>query len=152
MRVALSERFRSNKETGVGLDMKSSGGWWGGVQGQTLCEFARASGVGMHPITSGMGLRLVHVSVRGWGGECTPRSESRRQSSVTRRLPSHAHFSVLTPPHPTPPHPTPPHHTPPHPTGAMHPLSSEVVKVCLPGGQRRPFRHNQMALMTVTGA
>jgi DNA-directed RNA polymerase I subunit RPA1 len=27
-----------------------------------------------------------------------------------------------------------------------------VVKVCLPGGQARPFRHNQMALMTVTGA
>lgn len=37
-------------------------------------------------------------------------------------------------------------------SGAMHPLSSEVVKVCLPGGQRRPFRHNMMALMTVTGA
>ena len=34
----------------------------------------------------------------------------------------------------------------------MHPLSSEVVKICLPGGQLRPFRHNMMALMTVTGA
>jgi hypothetical protein len=34
----------------------------------------------------------------------------------------------------------------------MHPLSSEVVKVCLPGGQRKPFRHNMMALMTITGA
>lgn len=37
-------------------------------------------------------------------------------------------------------------------SGAMHPLSSEVVKVCLPGGQARPFRHNMMALMTITGA
>ena len=36
--------------------------------------------------------------------------------------------------------------------GAMHPLSSEVVKACLPDGQRKPFRHNMMALMTVTGA
>ncbi|EFN50512.1 hypothetical protein CHLNCDRAFT_55800, partial [Chlorella variabilis] len=36
--------------------------------------------------------------------------------------------------------------------GAMHPLGSEVVKACLPGGQRKPFRHNMMALMTVTGA
>ena len=37
-------------------------------------------------------------------------------------------------------------------SGAMHPLSSEVVKMCLPGGQLRPFRHNMMALMTITGA
>ena len=37
-------------------------------------------------------------------------------------------------------------------SGAMHPLSSEVVKVCLPGGQAKPFRHNMMALMTITGA
>lgn len=37
-------------------------------------------------------------------------------------------------------------------SGAMHPLSSEVVKACLPAGQQRPFRHNMMALMTVTGA
>ncbi|KAL4436828.1 hypothetical protein ABPG75_003967 [Micractinium tetrahymenae] len=37
-------------------------------------------------------------------------------------------------------------------SGAMHPLSSEVVKACLPGGQRKAFRHNMMALMTVTGA
>jgi DNA-directed RNA polymerase I subunit RPA1 len=37
-------------------------------------------------------------------------------------------------------------------SAAMHPLSSAVVRACLPGGQARPFRHNQMALMTVTGA
>ena len=37
-------------------------------------------------------------------------------------------------------------------SGAMHPLSSEVVKACLPKGQVKPFRHNMMALMTVTGA
>lgn len=37
-------------------------------------------------------------------------------------------------------------------SGAMHPLSSEVVKACLPAGQAKPFRHNMMALMTVTGA
>jgi len=37
-------------------------------------------------------------------------------------------------------------------SGAMHPLSSEVVKACLPAGQLKPFRHNMMALMTVTGA
>lgn len=33
----------------------------------------------------------------------------------------------------------------------MHPLGSEVVKACLPAGQCKPFRHNMMALMTVTG-
>lgn len=37
-------------------------------------------------------------------------------------------------------------------SGAMHPLSSEVVKTCLPGGQKKHFRHNMMALMTMTGA
>ena len=37
-------------------------------------------------------------------------------------------------------------------SGAMHPLSSEVVKACLPGGQAKTFRHNMMALMTMTGA
>lgn len=37
-------------------------------------------------------------------------------------------------------------------SGAMHPLSSEVVKVCLPNGQTKAFRHNMMALMTMTGA
>ncbi|KAL4526208.1 hypothetical protein Ndes2437B_g07463 [Nannochloris sp. 'desiccata'] len=37
-------------------------------------------------------------------------------------------------------------------SGAMHPLSSEVVKACLPAGQLKPFRHNMMALMTITGA
>ena len=52
---------------------------------------------------------------------------------------------------PWPTVPSPPTYLPPR-TGAMHPLSSEVVKACLPGGQRKPFRHNMMALMTVTGA
>ncbi|PSC74762.1 beta and beta-prime subunits of DNA dependent RNA-polymerase [Micractinium conductrix] len=37
-------------------------------------------------------------------------------------------------------------------SSAMHPLGSEVVKACLPAGQCKPFRHNMMALMTVTGA
>jgi DNA-directed RNA polymerase I subunit RPA1 len=37
-------------------------------------------------------------------------------------------------------------------SGAMHPLSSEVVKACLPAGQAKSFRHNMMALMTMTGA
>jgi DNA-directed RNA polymerase I subunit RPA1 len=37
-------------------------------------------------------------------------------------------------------------------SGSMHPLSSEVVKACLPGGQAKQFRHNMMALMTMTGA
>ena len=37
-------------------------------------------------------------------------------------------------------------------SGALHPLSSEIVKACLPDGQVRPFRHNMMALMTMTGA
>jgi len=30
-------------------------------------------------------------------------------------------------------------------SGALHPLSSEIVKACLPDGQVRPFRHNMMA-------
>ncbi|KAL3142271.1 hypothetical protein ABBQ38_002614 [Trebouxia sp. C0009 RCD-2024] len=37
-------------------------------------------------------------------------------------------------------------------TGAMHPLSSDVIKVCLPKGQIKPFPHNCLSLMTVTGA
>lgn len=37
-------------------------------------------------------------------------------------------------------------------SSSMHPLSSDVVKACLPHGQAKPFRHNMMALMTVTGA
>ncbi len=37
-------------------------------------------------------------------------------------------------------------------TGIMHPLSSEVVKVCLPDGQAKPFPINCLGLMTTSGA
>ncbi|KAG2439375.1 hypothetical protein HXX76_004732 [Chlamydomonas incerta] len=37
-------------------------------------------------------------------------------------------------------------------SGAMHALSSEVIKVCLPGGQAKAFPHNCLSLMTITGA
>ena len=37
-------------------------------------------------------------------------------------------------------------------TAAMHPLASEVVRACLPGGQRKPFPANCLGLMTVSGA
>ena len=37
-------------------------------------------------------------------------------------------------------------------TGVMHPLSSEVVKVCLPDGQAKPFPINCLGLMTTSGA
>lgn len=37
-------------------------------------------------------------------------------------------------------------------TGVMHPLSSEVVKMCLPAGQVKPFPNNCLSLMTVSGA
>ena len=37
-------------------------------------------------------------------------------------------------------------------TGVMHPLSSEVVKVCLPDGQAKPFPMNCLGLMTTSGA
>ncbi|CAG9462668.1 unnamed protein product [Pedinophyceae sp. YPF-701] len=37
-------------------------------------------------------------------------------------------------------------------SGAMHPLSSSVVKASLPAGQMRSFRHNCLSLMTMTGA
>eukprot|EP00884_Botryococcus_braunii_P022722 jgi/Botrbrau1/9133/Bobra.160_3s0008.2 len=36
--------------------------------------------------------------------------------------------------------------------GPMHALSSEVVKVCLPEGQQKPFPDNCLSLMTVSGA
>lgn len=36
--------------------------------------------------------------------------------------------------------------------GPMHALSSEVVKVCLPEGQQKPFPANCLSLMTVSGA
>ena len=36
-------------------------------------------------------------------------------------------------------------------SGAMHPLSSEVIKACLPDGQRKPFRTNMLSLMTGEG-
>ncbi|GFR43873.1 hypothetical protein Agub_g5002 [Astrephomene gubernaculifera] len=37
-------------------------------------------------------------------------------------------------------------------SGAMHALSSEVIKVCLPGGQWKAFPRNTLSLMTITGA
>lgn len=37
-------------------------------------------------------------------------------------------------------------------SGAMHGLSSEVVKVCLPSGQVKPFPRNCLSAMTITGA
>ncbi|KAK9840861.1 hypothetical protein WJX84_010134 [Apatococcus fuscideae] len=37
-------------------------------------------------------------------------------------------------------------------SGALHPLSSSIVKACLPGGQQKPFPHNCLSLMTVSGA
>ncbi|KXZ53087.1 hypothetical protein GPECTOR_8g79 [Gonium pectorale] len=37
-------------------------------------------------------------------------------------------------------------------SGAMHGLSSEVIKVCLPGGQAKAFPVNCLSLMTITGA
>ncbi|GMH40745.1 hypothetical protein BSKO_08649 [Bryopsis sp. KO-2023] len=36
--------------------------------------------------------------------------------------------------------------------GPMHQLSSQVVKICLPDGIIRPFRHNCLTVMTTTGA
>lgn len=36
--------------------------------------------------------------------------------------------------------------------GVMHPLASEVIKGCIPRGQRKPFPANCMSLMTVSGA
>lgn len=36
--------------------------------------------------------------------------------------------------------------------GVMHPLASEVIKACIPSGQAKPFPHNCMSLMTVSGA
>ena len=38
------------------------------------------------------------------------------------------------------------------PAGVMHPLASEVIKGCIPRGQRKPFPANCMSLMTVSGA
>ncbi|KAK9816421.1 hypothetical protein WJX72_000053 [[Myrmecia] bisecta] len=37
-------------------------------------------------------------------------------------------------------------------TAVMHPLSSDVIKVCLPGGQVKAFPGNCLSLMTVSGA
>ncbi|KAI8463429.1 MAG: hypothetical protein J3K34DRAFT_526989 [Monoraphidium minutum] len=37
-------------------------------------------------------------------------------------------------------------------TSAMHPLSSEAIKACIPSGQVKPFPSNCMSLMTVSGA
>ncbi|KAF6245033.1 hypothetical protein COO60DRAFT_1650460 [Scenedesmus sp. NREL 46B-D3] len=37
-------------------------------------------------------------------------------------------------------------------TGVMHPLASEVIRACIPGGQAKPFPANCMSLMTVSGA
>ncbi|GLC72049.1 hypothetical protein PLESTF_001198600 [Pleodorina starrii] len=37
-------------------------------------------------------------------------------------------------------------------SGAMHALSSEVIKVCLPTGQAKSFPSNCLSLMTITGA
>ena len=37
-------------------------------------------------------------------------------------------------------------------TGVMHPLSSDVVKACLPDGLVKPFPINCLGLMTTSGA
>ena len=37
-------------------------------------------------------------------------------------------------------------------TGVMHPLSSEIVKACLPDGLVKPFPVNCLGLMTTSGA
>ncbi|GFH32956.1 DNA-directed RNA polymerase subunit, partial [Haematococcus lacustris] len=37
-------------------------------------------------------------------------------------------------------------------SGTMHPLSSEVVKACLPSGQVKSFPTNCLSLMTISGA
>ena len=36
-------------------------------------------------------------------------------------------------------------------SGVMHPLSSDVIKACLPGGQVKAFPDNCLSLMTITG-
>lgn len=36
--------------------------------------------------------------------------------------------------------------------GVLAPLSSELIKACLPDGLRRPFPHNTFSLMVATGA
>ena len=36
---------------------------------------------------------------------------------------------------------------------ALAPLSSDIIKECLPGGQeKKPFPHNSFSLMVLTGA
>ena len=35
---------------------------------------------------------------------------------------------------------------------ALAPISSEIIKECLPGGQEKPFPHNSFSLMVLTGA
>lgn len=37
-------------------------------------------------------------------------------------------------------------------SGTMHPLSSDVIKACLPGGQVKAFPANCLSTMTITGA
>jgi len=37
-------------------------------------------------------------------------------------------------------------------SSTMHPLSSDVIKACLPKGQQKAFPHNCLSLMTITGA
>ena len=37
-------------------------------------------------------------------------------------------------------------------TSVLHPLASDIVKLCLPGGQSKPFPLNGLALMTASGA
>lgn len=37
-------------------------------------------------------------------------------------------------------------------SGVMHPLSSEVIKSCLPNGQVKAFPANCLSLMTISGA
>lgn len=39
-----------------------------------------------------------------------------------------------------------------HMQSALAPVSSDIIKACLPGGQAKPFPHNCFSLMVLTGA
>lgn len=160
IREALSLRFRTNAEqAGVGLDMKASGerpspGLFPSVFANVCLSRGRHGLWGMRtaaPDRRGgpSNLDLLSPWARPWG-------DGRPTATRASRSRQHACSSNL-------PQPGQPPASKPSQSacaagrgcpcaGAMHPLSSEVVKACLPGGQRKAFRHNMMALMTVTGA
>jgi hypothetical protein len=136
VRTELSQRFRTNfEQAGVGLDMKASGK---PPPLLLLLLLLLLPLMPLTPLTMLCGRRQLCVAA-----SCNPARASDVAPACACWCGAHGRILAIL---------TLSLLRCSLPAGAMHPLGSEVVKACLPDGQRKAFRHNMMALMTITGA